>query len=137
MSAYDGSCLPGYQGRSGNDTEPMALPVEPDQRQTVQHQAHRRRPLDRQRRPVRGVLQAHHLLGVEVHHLHTPPRGVMGQDRPRVPVSPRAVEHLIGAASLAVPDQEDRQQPVLARLVVQGPDRLDLELRVQPIPALG
>ena len=53
---------------------------------------------DRQRRPVRRVLQAHHLLGVEVHHLHTPARRVMRQDRPRVPVRPRAVEHLVGPA---------------------------------------
>ena len=52
-------------------------------------------------RPVRRVLQAHHLLGVEVHHLHTPARRVMRQDRPRVPVRPRAVEHLVGAPPVA------------------------------------
>src|SRR4051794_36429309 len=57
------------------------------------------------------------------HNLHTPTPGVMGQDRPRVPLGPRAIEHLVGTPSLDVADQDDRQQAILARLVIQGLDR--------------
>src|SRR5262249_57420531 len=42
-------------------------------------------------------------------------------------------EGLVGPAPLDVADQDDPQQPVLARLVVQGPDRLDLERGVQAV----
>ena len=111
--------LPRIPRTIGERQRPMAIAVEPDQRQTVQCQPHRRRPLDRLRRAVRRVLQAHHLLGVLVHDLHAPARRVMGQDRPRVPVQPRAIEHLIGPAPFGIADQDDHKQPILARLVVQ------------------
>src|SRR5512142_396364 len=58
----------------------------------------------------------------------------MRQDQPRVPVRPCAVEHLVGTPPCKIADQNDRQQPNLTRLVVQRPDRLDLELRMQAVP---
>src|SRR4029077_19091073 len=54
-----------------------------------------------------------------------PTTGVGREDLTRVPVELGAVEHLVGPAALLVADQNDRQQAVAARLVVEGLDRLD------------
>src|ERR1700716_4178649 len=105
----------------------MAHPMKPDHHDAVEKERPRRSPLDGLGHAVGLFPETHELLAVLKSAFDRPATGVGREDLSRVPVELGAVEHLVGPSALEVADQNDRQQAVAARLVVQSLDGLDGE----------
>ena len=93
----------------------------------VDEHGHRCGPLDGLGEAIGRVLQSQELLAVFKCALDRPATRIGREDLPRRPIELGAVEHLIGPLPFEVVHQDDGQQSVPARLVVQGLDRLDVQ----------
>ena len=90
----------------------MANPIEPRHHHTVHEERHRRGSLDGLGHSVGLLSQSHELLAVFKSAFDRPATGVRRKNLSHVPVELGAVEHLVGAATLLVANQDDRQQAV-------------------------
>ena len=66
--------------------------MEPQGDQADQEHGHRRRPLDRLRQSIGGILEAQHLFAVFESDFDGPTAGISGQDLPGSPVHESTVE---------------------------------------------
>ena len=101
-------------------------------RPAIEYQRDGRGPLDCLGQTIGRVLQSQKLFAILEGAFNRPTIGVCCQDLPGVPIKLGAVEHLIGAFSLQVMYQDDRQLAVSTCLVVESLDRFDGERGMQP-----
>ena len=110
----------------------MACLVKPNHDQTIDEQRHGRGPRNGLGKTIGRVLQAQELLAIFKGAFNGPAASIGRQDFSWRPIKLGTVEHLIGAFPFHVARQDDGQESVLSRFVVQGFDRLDRQGGMQP-----
>src|SRR5271157_1051148 len=110
----------------------MTRLVKPNHYEGVDEQRHRRGARDGLGNSIGRVLQAQELLAIFEGAFNGPATSIGREYLPRRPIKLGTIEHLIWAFSFHVARQNDGQQSILSRLVVQGLDRLDRQCGMQP-----
>ena len=110
----------------------MSRLVKPNDDQAVDEHRHGRGSLDGLGKTIGRVFQTQELFAAFKSAFDGPATGIGREDFPRCPIELRTVEHLLGTFPFQIAHQDDGQQSVPSRLVVESLLRLDRQAGVQP-----